>query len=251
MTRASDNSVIPANWQISERVVAFTTTRMGGVSDSTFDSLNLAEHVGDKAEDVAENRNRLRMLSGSHLSYQWLEQIHGVKVHRATSLISPPRADSLVTNKTDLACCVLTADCLPVFLAAKNGSEVAIAHAGWRGLAAGVVEATVAEMETPAHDLQAYLGPAIGPCHFEVGSDVAQAFSSGNGDSAFESCFKATANSGKYLANLAELAAIRLERLGIGVSRSELCTVCETESLYSYRRTPVTGRMANVIFIQS
>lgn len=243
-------SLIYAKWDVSDRVVAFTTTRKGGASSLGYQSFNLAEHVGDEPRAVAENRRRLCQQMDSAVDFQWLEQVHGAAVCRITEATKAPLADGLVTGQPGLACCVLTADCLPVFLAAKNGSEVGIAHAGWRGLAGDVIAATVAKMETPAKDLVAYLGPAIGPCHFEVGEDVIKAFEVACDSAAFSHCFSATRKKGKYLANLYELAALKLNSLGIAAARSNLCTVCEAESLFSYRRDVTTGRMANVIYIK-
>ncbi|MFK7864773.1 MAG: peptidoglycan editing factor PgeF [Pseudohongiellaceae bacterium] len=254
MSASLKDVVVAANWEASERVVAFTTTRQGGVSQLGYDSFNQATHVGDEAKAVSENRRRLQQLVGGTPDFQWLDQVHGVDVHRARNVIEPPRADALVTDQVNLACCVLTADCLPVFFASKEGDEVAIAHAGWRGLAAGIIESTIAKMRTPAKNLIAYLGPAIGPCHFEVGSDVVDAFGYKPATSVFSRCFSpvfGTGNTAKYLANLPELAALKLEQLDVSVTRSQLCTVCEEGSLYSFRRTPVTGRMANVIYIRS
>lgn len=250
MSEHNEPQLIHASWDISDKVVAFTTTRVGGVSRLGYETLNLGDHVGDQPEAVAENRQRLSQQVDARVKFQWLEQVHGTEVYTATSVIEPPRADALVTKQPGLACCVLTADCLPVFLAAKNGSEVGIAHAGWRGLAGGVIDAAVAKMATPANQLVAYIGPAIGPCHFEVGEDVLKAFNLAVDSAAFARCFARTAQEGKYLANLFELAMLKLEKLGIAGVNSEVCTVCESSSLFSYRRDAVTGRMANVIFIK-
>lgn len=214
-----------------------------------YNSFNLAHHVGDDLEAVAANRQELAGWFNRDVSFQWLNQVHGTRVCRVDAAAKSYEADALVTHHKGIACCVLTADCLPVFLAAKDGSEVAIVHAGWRGLVGGVIENTLQNMKTPATSMAAYLGPAIGPCHFEVGIDVLKHFKDVDDSEAVDKCFRPGAEPGKYMADLFGLARLRLLARGVEVSSSETCTVCESKTLYSYRHTPITGRMANVILI--
>jgi len=242
--------IILANWDVAPNVMAFTTTRVSGRSLPPYNSFNLAHHVGDDAKTVAANRQELSDWFDADVSFQWLNQVHGTNVCRIDAAAKPFDADALVTARKGLACCVLTADCLPVFIAAKDGSEIGIAHAGWRGLLDGVIENTLRNMKTPAKDVAAYLGPAIGPCHFEVGPDVMNRFKDAADSHAAEKYFSPTLESGKYMADLFGLARFRLSALGVEVISSDICTVCESETLYSYRHSPVTGRMANVILIK-
>jgi YfiH family protein len=243
--------VIPVNWDVSPKVTAFTTTREGGLSMAPYNGFNLALHVGDNTQTVTANRQELAGWLNCETSFQWLTQVHGTRVCKIDVARNPCEADALLTQHKGIACCVLTADCLPVFVAAKNGSEVGVVHAGWRGLVAGIIENTIQNMKTPAQDIAAYLGPAIGPCHFEVGIDVVKLFTEADGSGAVEKCFRVSAEPGKYMADLFGLARHRLLALGVEVSSSNTCTVCESDRLYSYRQSPVTGRMANVILINA
>jgi YfiH family protein len=245
-----DACIIPANWDVAPNVMAFTTTRVRGRSLPPYNGFNLAHHVGDDAKTVAVNRQELSDWVDADIRFQWLNQVHGTRVCRIDEAAKPFDADALVTARKGIACCILTADCLPVFISAKDGSEIGIAHAGWRGLLAGVIENTLRNMKTPAKDVAAYLGPAIGPCHFEVGFDVMNRFKDVYDLQAVEKYFSPTLESGKYMADLFGLAKFRLGALGVEVTSSDICTVCESETLYSYRHSPVTGRMANVILIK-
>lgn len=249
MNELSQSSIVPARWDVSDRVLAFTTTRLGGVSESPFNSFNLADHVGDEFQRVEQNRKQLSGWVDKASGFQWLHQVHGTQVLNIDKATKALEGDALVTSQPNLACCVLTADCLPVFIAAADGSEVAVAHAGWRGLAEGVVENTVAAMKTDPTQLRAWFGPAIGPCHFEVGVDVVNKFQQ-QVDCVSDSCFGPSAKPGKYLANLFELARLRLNLLGVEVFSDDSCTVCDNGRFYSYRRDGQTGRMANVILIR-
>jgi YfiH family protein len=245
-----DVRIISASWDVGPNVIAFTTTRVRGRSLPPYNGFNLAHHVGDDAKTVAANRQELSAWFDADISFQWLNQVHGASVCRIDAAAKPFDADALVTARKGLACCVLTADCLPVFIAAKDGSEIGIAHAGWRGLLDGVIENTLRNMKTPANELAAYLGPAIGPCHFEVGADVMSRFKGAADSQTVKKYFSPTLESGKYMADLFGLAKFRLTALGVEVTSSDICTVCESETLYSYRHSPVTGRMANVILIK-
>jgi len=242
-------SIIEASWDIPSNVVAFTTTRSGGVSKSPYTSLNLAGHVDDDIIAVEKNRCVLENSRAENLKFQWLRQEHGTRVVDVGSCAGLPQADGLIASESGVACCVLTADCLPIFLASSEGDEVAILHAGWRGLLAGIIESGVAKMRTRAGQLSAWLGPAIGPCHFEVGPEVAAAFLNKTGSVVFEDCFVAVDLDRKYMANLYAIARRQLDACGIiDISGGDFCTHCESEQFFSYRRDGITGRMANIIY---
>ena len=224
------------------------STREGGVSQSPYDSLNLADHVGDKVECVAENRRRLaEALPGDAVC--WLNQVHGVSAVEATPGVVPD-ADAHWTAARDLPLAVLTADCLPVVLIAGDASCVGIAHAGWRGLAAGVLESLLAAMPAEPASITAWLGPAISNAQFEVGPEVRDAFIADlpEADDAFEA---SPYRLGHYMGDLYKLARLRLERAGVGhVSGGHFCTASESR-FYSHRRDDgVTGRLATVIWLR-
>jgi YfiH family protein len=244
----TNNFIIP-DWDAPSNVHALVTTRTGGVSAAPWDSFNLGDHVGDAAAAVAENRRRLRQ----HLPAEplWLKQVHGTQCCDAQVLssISNTRlteADAAFVRAPDVVCAVLTADCLPVLLCDEAGTVVAAAHAGWRGLAAGVIESTVKSMGVPGERLIAWLGPAIGPLNFEVGDEVRTAFVAH--DVQATAAFAAQTN-GKWLCDIYLLARQRLAALGISRTASaDFCTVRDQERFYSYRREGVTGRMASLIW---
>lgn len=221
------------------------TTRAGGVSRPPYDSLNLGDHVGDDPAAVAENRRLLR----AHLPAEpkWLKQVHGTAVAHADALAAAAEADAAVAFRPGTVCAVLTADCLPVLFCDRQGTRVAAAHAGWRGLSAGVLEATVAAMQCDAGDILAWLGPAIGPQAFEVGGEVREAFVADLPETA--AAF-APAGPGKWRADIYRLARLRLARAGVGaVFGGGLCTHTDAERFYSYRRDRVTGRMAALVWL--
>jgi len=239
-------------------VKAFVTTRSGGFSKGPWQSFNLGGHVQDDPAAVAANRDLLRTqllsaIGGSSLDLQWLNQVHGTTVYHALEQLTepPPQADALYTTRTNLACGVLTADCLPVVFCSSDGKEVAIAHAGWRGLQKGVLENTLASFKAPAAQIMAWLGPAIGPCHFEVGSEVREAFlavASAEAMVATEAAFLPSSQQGKWFADLYKLARIRLLAAGLSIVSGEpACTFCNSTTWYSYRQNPVTGRFATLI----
>lgn len=271
-------SQLVPDWPAPARVRALSTTRIGGVSrgpyglaDGSPGGLNLGTHVGDDAEAVAQNRRRLQSWLPS--APRWLDQVHGCAVvtdegtdgaddvedvDRLANGV-PPRADASISATPGQVCAVMTADCLPVLLCDRAGTVVGAAHAGWRGLCAGVIEATLARMDaqrkdagSPPHWL-AWLGPAIGPDAFEVGAEVRAAFleqalpSEGE---AVEQAFRPAA-AGKYLADLYALARIRLARAGcVDVHGGDACTVSDPQRFYSYRRDGVTGRMASLVWLE-
>lgn len=245
-----ESSMLSPHWDAPASVGALLTTRQGGVSAGPWASFNLASHVGDDPEAVAANRARLAAKLPSEPC--WLEQVHGVDVVVLSAPpapgSSPPRADAAVTRVPGLVCAVLTADCLPILLCDAAGTVVGAAHAGWRGLCAGVIERTLAAMDCPVGQVCAYLGPAIGPRHFEVGDEVRAAFLAA--DSCAATAFVAHAP-GKWLADLPELARQRLAALGVSaIFGGDECTFSDAERFYSYRRDGVCGRLAALIWLR-
>ncbi len=242
----SEPQFLYPDWPVPARVRAAMTTRSGGVSRAPYASFNLATHVGDDEAAVAENRRRLRSALQLPAEPAWLEQVHGVGV---ASVPGPQSgsADAIVSCERGGVCAILVADCLPVFLASRDGDRVGLAHAGWRGLAAGVIEAAVAALGCDPGTLVAWLGPAIGPAAFEVGDEVRMAFTERNPAAAAE--FRPGRN-GRWLADLPALARRRLTACGVqSVSGGELCTYTERERFFSYRRDRVTGRMAALAWL--
>lgn len=239
-----------ADWPAPANVRALTTTRTSmGTSRPPFDRFNLADHVGDDPAAVAANRAQL--VEKLHLPAEpvWLEQIHGAVVARLPTPVTRPQADAAMTSTPGVVCAVLTADCLPVLFCDRAGTRVAAAHAGWRGLAGGVLEATVNALDVPPQEILAWLGPAIGPRAFEVGEEVRAAFIAD--DPAASSAFAPT-TPGHWHADLYVLARKRLARLGIeAVSGGGHCTFEDAQRFYSYRRDGRTGRMASLIWLQA
>ena len=235
--------IVP-DWPASSNVRAFVTTRPGGASSGPYASFNLGLRTADDPAAVAANRNALRaLLPGEPV---WLKQVHGSRVIYADVPAALPEADAAVARNAGTVCAILVADCVPVLLTDDAGTTVAAAHAGWRGLAAGVVENTVRAMRCPPAGLMAFLGPGIGPRAFEVGSDVRDAFLAGDPDA--RSAFVAQAP-GKWLADLFALARRRLARAGVSsVFGGGLCTHSDPARFFSHRRNPVTGRMAALIW---
>jgi hypothetical protein len=239
------------NWPAPDRVRAVCTTRTGGCSEGPWSSLNLGERCGDNAEHVRRNRERL----SQHLPAAplWLRQVHGDAVARhpgaepGAEPLTEPEADALVAFEPGRVCAVLTADCLPVFFCDRAGTRVAVAHAGWRGLAGGVLEATVQALETDPTDLLAWLGPAIGPAVYEVGEEVAEAFRASLGAD-FSAAF--TARGDRWLLDLYAAARLKLAAAGVGdVRGGGLCTYSDPARFFSHRRDGVSGRQASVIWL--
>lgn len=235
---------ITPDWPAPPRVKALITTRLGGVSGGFYESMNLADHVNDAEECVVANRTLLReFLPGEPA---WLHQVHGTNVVAADDVTDPVDADASYTRKSGVVCAVLTADCLPLLVCDRAGSHVAAIHAGWRGMSNAVIEHAIEAMAVPPSELMVYLGPAIGPGRYEVGKDVLEAFLSDGDETA--TAFMPRAN-GKWLANLYELAKIRLWRMGIeAIYGGDFCTMTDPR-FYSYRRHHVTGRMASLIWL--
>ena len=242
--------ILYPEWDVPGHVHACVTTRQGGVSKSPYDTLNLATHVGDNPAAVEKNRQLLRQRLQLPEEPRWLEQVHGVRV-ADSQCEDHCQADAFYTDQSDVVCAVLTADCLPVFMTNRAGSEVAVAHAGWKGLLDGVIEQSVQRFNSEPKDLNIWLGPAIGPEKFEVGEEVLQAFVKEAGHDSDEviKCFKPWRHN-KWLADIYALARYRLKRLGIThVSGGNFCTVTDEHMFYSYRRDGKTGRMASLIWI--
>jgi hypothetical protein len=255
-TLAAD--MLRPQWEVAARVGAVMSTRAGGVSLAPWDSLNLGVAVGDDPAAVAENRRRFTALTGAQPL--WLNQVHGCSVVQASAPLTaaePPQADASWTDEPGVACTVQVADCMPVLLAAPGGRAVAAAHAGWRGLADGVVEAALAALCAAARcepgQVSVWLGPCIGPRRFEVGADVLQAFGQ-TPQSADPRHFMVSASSAgasRWLANLPQLARERLSRAGVRrISGGNWCTVEQRSRFFSYRRDGVTGRLAAAIWIR-
>ena len=241
--------LIVPNWPAPATVRAVSTTRHGGISPPPYDRLNLADHVGDDPAHVAENRRRLAAAVGLPGEPAWLEQVHGVEVVAAESVCAPVAADATWTREAGRSCVVMTADCLPVLLCDRAGTVVAAAHGGWRGLAGGVIAATVARLGVRPADLLAWLGPAIGPDAFGVGEEVRAVFLALDAGNA--GCFRPSP-AGRWLADLYELARRQLRNLGVNeVYGGGWCTFSEPERFFSYRRENRTGRMATLVWLAS
>ncbi|MGM0554663.1 MAG: peptidoglycan editing factor PgeF [Pseudomonadota bacterium] len=243
--------VIPTPGDLPAGVYALQTTRMGGVSTGPWTSLNLALHTGDAPDDVAENRRRLEQFLGMDKPITWPRQVHGTVMITADALEGGDgtEADVVVSDRPGAVCAVQTADCLPVVLATADGAAVGVAHAGWRGLADGVLEAAVQALETlrPGMPIQAWMGAAIGPAAFEVGPKVREAFVAHDPEAV--AAFRPGAE-GRLLADLYLLARQRLQRAGVAqVAGGGRCTFSEAEIFYSYRRDGETGRMGTLVWI--
>ncbi len=241
----SEIGMVQPDWPAPGNVQAFTTTRKGGFSRKQWSSLNLGDRCGDDPSDVKQNRELLRSLLPC--DPHWLKQVHGKRVVAwADGLNFEPEADAMESKNVRQVCAVLTADCLPVLFCNKDGTKVAASHAGWRGLAAGVLEATVLAMENDPAELMAWLGPAIGPQVFEVGNDVYDSFVNVNDHNS--KAFKPDGD--RWLADLYLLARQALSRVGVKqVSGGQYCTYSDPDKFFSYRRDGVVGRMASVIWL--
>ncbi len=241
----STESLIIPQWPAPPWVRAFSTTRTGGVSKGAFASLNLAQHVGDQRADVVKNRQILVNVAQLPAEPDWLEQVHGRQIINIDSSVDR-RADAGFATKGNQVCVVMTADCLPILLCHQSQPTVAAVHVGWRGLAAGIIEASLNTLPGASSEYMAWLGPAIGPKKFEVGHDVFEALALCD-DS--KQCFTAN-RKGHWYADLYRLATLRLAQCGVSAVFSEdLCTSTDSERFFSYRRDGETGRMASLIWI--
>lgn len=238
------------NWPAPKNIKAYFTLRMDGQSKPPYESFNLGKHSGDNENVVAANRKQLMQELNLDQPPVWLNQVHGNQVVSADAVINTTSADALYTQQKNLVCAILTADCMPLFLCDREGTVVALAHAGWRGLAAGVIENTVAAMKIPAENILAWMGPAMGPQKFEVGPEVREIFLSV--DKAAEIAFAPLPNQ-KWLANIYLLAQQRLQKSGVtAIYGGDHCTYTEKEKFFSYRRDgKQSGRMAALIWIDA
>lgn len=241
------SELILPDWPAPQRVRSCSSTRRGGVSQTPYDSLNLGAHVGDRPEAVLDNRQRLVTLADLPAMPQWLNQVHGTQVvSLASSASGVPTGDAAYTNQPGLVCAVMTADCLPVLFCSDRGDEVAAAHAGWRCLCSGVLEATLRHFRSPASSVMAWLGPAIGPQAFEVGPEVRDAYIELHPVAA--DAFIAKDN--KFIADIYQLARLRLQAQGVTkIFGGDACTVTQADKFFSYRRDGTTGRMASLIWL--
>lgn len=241
--------VLIPDWEAPATVAALVTLRTGGVSREPFETLNLGDHVGDDPQAVQDNRQRLADWAGLPLSQlQWLTQVHGTTLVEARPGQETVEADAVWTDRPGVGCVVMTADCLPVFFCSAQGNRVAVAHAGWRGLANGVLETTLAAFENPSEVL-VWLGPAIGPGHFEVGDEVYRQFVEAHPDN--QVCFRPSPNHPtRWYADLYGLARAALARRGVRqISGGNFCTYNDSQHFFSYRRDGQTGRMASLIWL--
>jgi YfiH family protein len=241
---------LQAEWPAPRNVRTASTLRIGGVSAAPFDSLNLGAHVGDAPDAVQSNRQRLRDALQLPAEPCWLNQVHGTAVIEAGVWSTPPAADACIARTAKQVCAVMTADCLPVLFCSRDGDRVPAAHAGWRGLADGVLESTISSLGLPGAELLAWLGPAIGPNVFEVGDEVRIAFTAR--DAAAAQAFRPSHRAGHWLADIYLLARQDLARQGVtAVYGGGLCTVSDEQRFFSYRRDGQTGRMASLIWMAS
>lgn len=240
-------SFLEVNWPAPKNIRAITTTRNGGQSLVPYDSLNLGDHVGDNPNYVAANRQILIETALLPAEPLWLKQTHSSDVIHSNQWQQNIEADAIISDSINLVCAVMTADCLPLLITDKSGSQVAAIHAGWRGLQAGIIENTLARFTVPCSEILAWMGPAIGPQAFEVGPEVKAAFLAI--DPAAESAFMPS-HSDRYLADIYRLARQRLSAQGVtAIYGGDYCTYTEKERFFSYRRDGLTGRMATLIWI--
>ena len=238
------DSWLQADWPAPSFIQAGTTLRQGGVSRGEYSSLNIAAHVGDELAMVEKNRLSLNLPNEP----QWLEQIHSTKAILLPHEKSVPKADAAYTEKKNIICSVMTADCLPLLITNKQGSCVAAIHAGWRGLCNGIIEATIKSLPAEPESLLVWLGPAIGPDVYEVGEEVYDAYTKDNNEA--KQAFTSVSEK-HWLFDIYELAKLRLQKLGIKqVYGGDHCTFTEKDMFFSYRRDKVTGRMASMIWIE-
>jgi YfiH family protein len=232
------------DWPAPVGIKACVTTRSGGVSVAPFDSFNLGDHVDDDPDAVAQNRSTLT--TALNVQPAWLKQVHGVNVVEA-SPAQVMQADASWTKTPGIACTIMTADCLPALFCNRQGTQVAAAHAGWRGLAAGVLEAAVDSFVDAPSDILVWLGPAIGPQAFEVGPEVREAFMATHPQTA--EAFMPSVKDGKFMADIYQLARLRLAAHGVTAVYGGGLSTYNDERFFSYRRGARTGRFASLVWI--
>lgn len=240
--------LLTPNWPAPANVRAFVTTRVGGASRGRYGSFNLGAHVGDDAASVEANRRAVAAACRLPAEPVWLAQVHGTVVVDAATSSPGTQADGARTDRAGVVCAILTADCLPIFICNRRGSEVALLHAGWRGLAAGILEAGLRRMHSPPNELMVWLGPAIGPKAYEVGDEVRAALLAHDAQAA--SAF-APARRGKWRLDLYALARQRLTAQRVqSIHGGEYCTATQAELFFSHRRDGATGRMASLLWYE-
>jgi polyphenol oxidase len=251
-------SLIRPVWGAPHGVHAAMTTRLGGVSPAPYDSLNLGYATADVRASVMQNERLAAAALGLHESaLRWLHQVHGIDVHHAESLpVNTPlgateiKGDAVVSHTPGLVCAVKVADCMPVLFAARDGSAVGAAHAGWRGLSGGVLERTVEVLRVAPEQIVAWMGPCIGPTAFEVGEEVRAAFVAH--DPLAAQHFVPRETPGKFLCDMYLIARQRLRTIGVtDVSGGDYCTFTQSDLFFSHRREPITGRMAAFVWIDA
>ena len=247
MTETAKPGWITADWPVPEHVHAGCSLRTGGHSQQPYESLNLGTHVGDDAAAVAQNRKSLFERLGLPAEPVWLEQVHSTAVVNAAQQKAITKADASYSHTVGVVCVVMTADCLPVLFCDQQGSKIAAAHAGWRGLADGVLEQTLQQAGFEPANTLVWLGPGIGPDSYEVGDEVREAFLSQSVHA--ESAFRVSPNR-RWLANMPELARQRLNAAGVRqIYGGQHCTLKQAKEYFSYRRDGITGRMASLIWL--
>jgi len=240
-------SFIRPEWPAPANIHAAMTTRWGGGSLPPYDSLNLGDHVGDDLRTVTNNRALVEQQLRLPSQVRWLHQTHSTIAVQVTG--SDCEGDASYSKKSGVVCAVMTADCLPLLVCNREGTEVAAIHAGWRGLHDGIIESTIARLDSAPDQLMVWLGIAIGPDQFEVGAEVRRQFI--NEDGSAENAFKPSSREGYWLADIYRLARIRLNRLGIDdIYGGGLCSYSDSEAFFSYRRDGVTGRMGALIWME-
>jgi len=249
MTKSHSASCwLVANWPAPANISAGVSTRLGGHSIAPYNSLNVANHVGDEAAAVRQNRHQLTLASGAPQAPCWLKQTHGTDVVDAGAhYLGPPEADASFSTESGAVCCVMTADCLPLLVCDRAGVQIAAVHAGWRGLADGIIEKTLARFSANADDILVWLGPAISQAAFEVGDEVRDIFLTH--DAVANQAFIPSLQ-GRWMADLYGLAKQRLAAVGVTqVYGGQYCTHQDAKRFFSYRRDGVTGRMASMIWM--
>ena len=238
---------IKPDWDAPRNICAYSTTRLLGASQECFSGFNLGLHVGDDVRDVQANRRQLTQELELKSEPFWLEQTHSKKCIGYSESDLTPQADASFALSKNQVCCVMTADCMPILLASRQGNWVAACHAGWRGLLDGVIENTIANYSGSSSDLIAWIGPSISQPCFEVGEEVLRSFAEKFENAA--SYFARNANQ-KYQFDFVELARDIMKEKGITVFGGNLCTFRDSELFYSYRRENKTGRMASLIWLE-
>ena len=245
-------SLLKPQWPAPKNIHAATTQRYPGVSQHAYAGLNVAEHVGDDPAQVAANRHLLRHAACLPQEPKWLQQTHSTRALRAETIAegARPQADATYTQHADVVCVVMTADCLPILVTNTAGSEVAAIHAGWQGLAAGIVEQTLAQLASPPASLLIWIGPAIQAAQYRVGIEVYTAFATRHSPAELRAAF-VPITVDQWYANLPRLACQRLQACGVRLHNiyvADACTAGQPQHYFSYRRDGVTGRMASFIY---